>query len=131
MAVETPGFTLSFEAGADLSSKQYHFVRLDGANGRKVVVCDAVTDRPVGVLQNDPTAGQMATVMVTGISQVVANADLAAGDTIGTSNDGQAAAYVAGTDTTKYIVGWVRDANTAAGGIITAVINCFIPGRAA
>ena len=123
--------TLSFEAGADLSAKQYHFVRLDGANGRKVVVCDAVTDRPVGVLRNDPTSGQMATVMVTGISQVVANADLAAGDVIGTSNDGQAAAYVFGTDTTKYPVGWVRDANTAAGGIISAVIDCILPGRGA
>ena len=131
MAVETPGFTLSFEAGADLSAKQYHFVKLNGANGRSVVACSGATDRPVGVLQNDPTSGQMATVMVTGITQLVADADLAAGDTIGTSADGQAAVYAAGTDTTKYIVGWVRDPNTAAGGIITAVINCFIPGRAA
>lgn len=129
MATEIPGITQSFVAGADLSTKQYHFVKLDGTTRRTIVACSAVTDIPVGVLQNNPTAGKMATVMSVGQSKIVADANLACNDRIGTSADGQAAAYVAGVDTTKYLVGYVLDENTAAGGLISAWISCIAPAR--
>lgn len=116
-------------AGADLSTKQYHFVKLSANN--TVVICAAVTDRPIGVLQNKPTSGQEANVCALGITKVVGDADLSAGNMIGTSSDGQAAAYAPGTDTTKYMLGQVIEDNSAAGGIVTAAINCIAPARGA
>jgi hypothetical protein len=119
----------SFEAAADLSAKQFYFVKL--ATGGKVDVCAAATDVPIGVLQNKPTSGQTAEVTVLGITKVSGDADLAIGNLIGTSSDGQAAAYAAGTDTTKYVVGQVMIDNSAAAGLITATINCMNPHRGA
>ena len=47
-------------AYADLSAKQYYFVKMQSAT--QVTVCAAITDKPIGVLQNNPTAGQQAIV---------------------------------------------------------------------
>lgn len=130
MATEKPLFLMSFEAGGDLSTKQFHFVKLSGT-GRGVVICDGATDKPIGVLQNKPTSGQIAEVMVIGLSKVSGDADLAIGDLIGTSGDGQADAKTPGTDTTEYVVGRVIDENGAAGGLVSALINCINIGRGA
>lgn len=115
-------------ASADLSAKQYYFVKMSGE--KTVTVCAATTDNPIGVLQNAPTSGQPAEVCVVGLTKVSGDADLDYGNVIGTSSDGQAAAYAAGTDTTKYLVGRVIAGNGAAGGLITAFVNC-ISGRGA
>lgn len=131
MAVELPVFnTPGLIAAADLSAKQYHFVKLNGT-GTGVVACNGATDKPIGVLQNKPTSGQAAEVMMLGISKVVGDANLAIDDFIATSADGQAAAVVPGTDTTRYVVGRVLLENTAAGGIVSAYINTMNPHRAA
>lgn len=116
-----------FTASADLSSKQYHFVKMSGNN--TVTVCAAITDVPIGVLQNTPTSGQAAEVTLFGISKVVADGTLAAGNVIGTSADGQADAITAGTDTTVYTMGIALKA-AAAGDIVEAFINATA-GRAA
>ncbi len=110
-------------AGADLSAaaNQYKFVKYSAA--RTVVLCAAVTDKPAGVLQNTPGNGMAATVCAIGVTKVQGDADLSAGASIGTSSDGQAAAYTV-SDTTKYIVGEVILDNSAAGGLATAIINC-------
>lgn len=130
MAWEIPVLNITREAGEDLSAKQYHFVELNTTSG-KVEVCDALTDIPLGVLQNDPADGEMAEIMVIGISKIVGDADLAIGDLIGPSADGQADARTIGTDTTHYVVGRVIEENTAAGGYVTATVNCLNPHRAA
>lgn len=114
---------------ADLSAKQYHFVKI--ASDGTVDVCSATTDIPYGVLQNKPTSGTEAEIVIIGITKINVDASLAIGDLIGTSADGQAAAYVSGTDTTKRIVGVVRTAAGAAGRIGTAVVNCVAPARGA
>lgn len=130
MAYEGPQIKIpGLSASADLSAKQYYFVKMSG--NRTVTVCAAVTDIPCGVLQNAPTSGQAAEVVAIGVTKVSGDADLSYGNVIGTSSDGQAAAYVAGTDTTKYACGIVLDDNAAAGGLITAVVNCASPNRAA
>jgi len=130
MAFDSPDLPYaSFKAAADLSAAQYKFVKLDG-NG-DVVVCSAATDRPVGVLQNAPTSGQMATVQYAGITKVQADAALNEGDLVGTSADGQADAKTPGGDTTEYVVGQMLTAPGAAGRIGTALINCANPHRAA
>jgi len=115
-------------AGADLSAKQFYAVKLSAAF--TVVACAATTDIPIGILQNDPTSGQEATVCCFGVTKVNSDAALAVGDLIGSSADGQLAAYVNGTDTTKYVIGQVIQASTAAAGYASAFINISF-GRAA
>lgn len=132
MAYEGPQICIpGLIAGADLSAaaNQYLFVKLSAA--RTVVLCNGVTDIPCGVLQNTPASGAAATVCAIGVTKVQGDADLAFGALIGTSADGQAAAYAAGTDTTKYIVGQVILDNAAAAGLATAMINCMNPHRGA
>jgi len=127
--VEGQQLNVSAIAGADLSAKQYHFVKWS-ANGT-VVACSGATDIPAGVLQNTPTSGDAANLCVIGETKIVGDADVDAGHLIGTSADGQADRKIPGTDTTEYIVGSVKHGNGAAGGLITAVVNCASPGRAA
>lgn len=107
-------------AAADLSAKQYHFVKL--ASATTVNVCTAITDVPIGVLQNTPTSGQAAEVCIFGITKVVADGILAAGNIIGTSNDSQADAISRGTDTTVTIMGQAIEA-AAAGETVTMFLN--------
>lgn len=107
-------------AAADLSAKQFHFVKL--ASATTVAVCSAITDKPIGVLQNSPTAGQSAEICIFGITKVVADGVLAAGNLIGTSADSQADAIVAGTDTTVYVLGQAIEV-AAAGNIVTMFFN--------
>ena len=116
------------KAGADLSSSQYLFVKLSAVN--TVIACAATTDIPFGVLQNAPVSGAAAVVCVIGLTKVQGDVNLAFGDVITTSADGQAAVAVAGTDTTRYAVGQVVLDNSAAAGLATVVVNCASPGRA-
>lgn len=129
MAYEIPLFNLSVEAAADLTASYNKFVKLD-TNGRAAAVA-AATDKPFGILLNKPSAlGQTAEVGHIGVYKVQGDADLAKGDLIGTSADGQADAKVPGTDTTEYVVGMVLEDNSAAGGLATVSINCAAPHRA-
>jgi len=114
-------------ASADLSTKQFYLVKISG--DKTVTVCAAVTDKPCGVLQNAPPLGQEAEVCSFGQTKISADAALVAGNQIGTSVDGQAAVYVPGTDTTKYIVGDVISGAGAAGELATVIIDCPGAGR--
>lgn len=126
MAFEGPQRKLvGVTASADLSAKQYLFVKMSGE--KTVTVCAAATDLPVGVLQNAPTSGQEAEVAYEGVTKLIGTADLDFGQRIGTSSGGHAASKSAGT--TDYIVGQVINGNAAAGGYITAVINCAAPAK--
>ena len=71
MAVSQSVFDMTFVAGANLASSQYRFVTLDAA-ANTVKVC-GTSDRPLGVLQNKPAAGEAATVRLLGTSKVSAN----------------------------------------------------------
>lgn len=119
---------MGFTASADLSAKQYYFVKLSGAG--TVTVCAAATDVPVGVLQNAPASGGAAEIVALGVSKVSSDAALSRGNLIGTSADGQADAKTVGTDTTEYVVGQVLQATGAAGDLAVAMINCINPHRA-
>lgn len=119
----------SFEAAADLSAKQYYFVKISSAG--KVDVCSAVTDVPIGVLQNKPASGQMASVRIIGITKISSDEALTAGNAIGTSADGQAQIVVVGTETTVYLAGRALSTTGGANEIGTALINCAAAARAA
>ncbi len=110
----------TFAAAADLSAKQYYFVKLSAAN--TVNVCTAITDIPIGILQNKPESGEAATVCLFGISKVSADGTLAAGNLIGTSADSQADAIAAGTDTTVYTMGQALE-TAAAGDTVSMFLN--------
>jgi hypothetical protein len=75
MAFESsPVLDMCYTAGEDLSSYQYHFVKIhtDGT----AMLLDGATEIADGVLQNAPIAGEGAVVRHLGISRVVANAAL-------------------------------------------------------
>ena len=121
MAYESPSITIgTLTAAADLSAKQYHFVSL--ASATTVNVCTAITNAPIGILQNNPESGQQAVVQVFGVSKVVADGTVAAVNFIGTSADGQADAISPGTDTTVYMTGQCIQA-ASAGETTTMVLN--------
>ena len=112
MAYEAIGTDIgTFTAAADLSAKQYHFVIL--ASATTVNVATAITNAPIGILQNNPTSGQQAIVRISGMSKVVADGTLAAANFIGTSADAQADAISPGTDTTVYMTGQCLSAASA------------------
>lgn len=130
MAYEIPGaYQITLEAAADLTAQQYKWVKLDG-NG-KIVPIAAITDRPVGILQDAPASGRPGCVMVCGVSMISANASISAGVVAGTSNDGQVVAIVPGTDTTQYILGQMLEGAGAANEYGTVLFDCRAPGRAA
>ena len=120
---------ITLPAGADLSTKQYYFVKVNSSGN--AVLCAAATDAPIGVLQNSPISGAEASIVVVGGTKLVAGAAIAAGIKIGTDSAGKADAKVAGTDTTEYTVGQVLLASAADADVLTAVINCASPNRAA
>lgn len=97
MAYEDAGKQVSLLAAADLSAKQYHAVKVDG-NGR--VALAGAGEAAIGILQNKPTAGQAATVMVSGISKMVAGAAINEGDLIAVGAAGKAKVAVAATTNT-------------------------------
>jgi len=130
MAFENSKTVITLEAAADLSAKQYYFVAVDSDG--KVGACNAATDRPIGVLQNTPSAsGEAATVLIMGVSKINCDAALDENNLIGPSADGQADQKIPGTDTSEYICGTMITATGAAGEIGTAAINCASPARAA
>lgn len=129
MSYEIPGHPKAPSiAAADLTSKQFRFVKLTGDD--VVNVCSAVTDVPCGVLQDKPQSGAAADVMTLGLSKLVAGGPIAAGDRIGSDANGAAVKLTEGTDTTKYVAGHARQA-AVAGDIFTAFIDCIRPHRAA
>ena len=122
MAYESPAIDLgTLTAAADLSDKQYYFVKL--ASATTVNVCSAITDLPIGILQNTPDAsGKQAVVRIFGISKASADGTLTAGRWIGTSSDSQAAGITPGSDTTVYVMGQAIQA-ASAGETFTMFLN--------
>lgn len=129
MAFEIPGFKLTLVAGEDLSAKQYRYVKMNASG--EAVVCTAVTDKPVGILQNAPASGGEAEIMCDGVSKLSSDEALAINDVVGTSADGQGQVVVVGTETTVYANGIVLEASSAAGELASVLFNCMSPGRAA
>lgn len=129
MAFEIPGQPKApLTAAADLSAKQYRFVKLTA--DLAVNVCSGATDCPAGVLQDKPTSGQAAEVMEFGITKLVAGGSISAGDRIKTDANGAAVKITEGTDTTHYSVGHAL-MGAASGDIFSAFINCANPHRGA
>ena len=131
MAYEINNYSVkaTFVAGADLSTKQYTFVKLNSSG--QVIAVAADTDSPIGVLQNAPIAGAEASVTIVGGTKLVASASATLGTVlaIGTTAAGKGVNRAV-TDTTKYTLGVYIQAPGADGDIVAAIVNCANPTRA-
>lgn len=107
----------SFEAGSDLSTKQYYAVVL-ASDGQLDVATD-LTLPIFGVLQNKPAAaGRQAAVIPLGETKMVAGASATVGDPLGIDSSGRAITAVS----TKMVHGFFKTAPGAAGDICTVVL---------
>jgi hypothetical protein len=91
MATEYSGISRSFAAPSDYSANQYFLMKY-GATAPQVAIVSAITDFPIGILQNKPAAaGRAAEVMMIGWSkaEVEATTDIAIGDKLGPHTDGR------------------------------------------
>lgn len=78
----------SYKAGADLSAKQYTFVKA-GTNAGEVVAVSATTDVPIGILMNAPLSGEAADVALPGGgAKLKCDASVTNGGLIKTGDDG-------------------------------------------
>jgi hypothetical protein len=76
-------------AGADLSAKQFTFVKMNTTD--RTVVSAGNAEAAFGVLINQPTSGQAATVVTHGrVIVEVGTGGLTAGDTVGVDANGEA-----------------------------------------
>jgi len=123
MAVERVLNPIGMRAAADLSGKQFYIVEITGAD--TVNVCDAATDVPFGVLQNDPKSGETAVIAYADgeITKVVSDGSVTAiaiGDQLGTNASGKA---VKKATSGELVLGRALEASSADGIIITMVIE--------
>jgi len=82
-AIAMAGQDISLIAGEDLSSQQFHFVKSATTDFGVLLVTNATTSVPIGVLQDDPDAsGKAATVRVSGNTKVVAGGTVTRGNTL-------------------------------------------------
>jgi len=116
MAVNNNQTCVPFEAGADLSTKQYRFVSI-ASDGQVDPTGDGLL--AVGVLQNDPAAaGRAAEVAISGIVKVEAGGTIAAGAAVASSATGTAVTAA----TADVILGTAVDGG-ASGSVITIVFQ--------
>ncbi len=115
MGYEQPGLSITRLAAADLSTHQFKFVNIDAGGNASL---SGVGGRSVGVLQNKPISGRAATIVVDGISKIVAGGVVAAGASVASDATGRAVTAAA----TNLIQGVALQAAAGAGEIIAVLI---------
>jgi hypothetical protein len=108
MASSSQPKILAFTAGADLSSKQYCFVKF-GADEKTVVLCGA-GQVGCGVLQNAPKSGEVAEVAIFGAGAKVKCAGVV---TLGGSISSDANGLAKNALTTEFCFGLAYKASVA------------------
>ena len=73
------GLDESFTAATNLSASQWHFVQAGSISGEVAICTGGSIPGPIGILQNDPVAGEQATVRLFGISKLSACAAIQPG----------------------------------------------------
>jgi len=123
MSQQVGDLDITFEAGADLSDKQYHLVKL--SDSYEVKLCSAETDVIIGVLQNEPESGEAAVVRVSGTSKVSTGTPvgLSYGECVTSDSNGQA---ITTTTTNHSVIGIaLGDASTAVDDVVEILISRF------
>lgn len=93
----------SYVADSDLSEKQYRIVKV--AADDKVDAASASTDDIIGVLQGTPESGYSADIAIDGVTKVLANGALSAGDLVTADSDGKAQKVVGVPDVSTGVLG--------------------------
>lgn len=133
MAYEISNYAVkvTLVAAEDLSAKQYNFVKLNSA-GAAVAVA-ATTDKAIGILQNDPSAGQEAEVLIVGGSKLVAGGAVSTNALVGTSNVGKGVSLTpsgtAGASIPRFFASALTEA-TGVNELFTVLVNCATPPKA-
>jgi hypothetical protein len=118
-AIEIPGFRTPMVAGEDLSGAQFCFVTISA--DMTVIKCND-TAKPFGILQNNPSLGEQATVMNDGVSKIkIGSSAMVAGDNVSSSNTGTAVASTTGDYVTGTII--VGASAGAIGSISFSLLN--------
>lgn len=97
LAGGSPGADVPLIAGADLSSSQYFFVKVDSSGH---VVLAGAGEQAIGVVQNAPASSATAIVRISGITQVITAGTDAAGTWVESDSAGKAKAAVKGSTNT-------------------------------
>lgn len=124
----------SFVAASDMSAASQQYIFVEMATNGQVHPANAVTDKIVGVLLNRPARAELAEICMHGICPVrVGGTDLSVNDLVTVDTTSRAAAGVAGTATTSYLVGRVIDTDNADndGKLVTIALNCLSLARGA
>lgn len=117
MSISSQPKVLALVAGADLSAKQYCFVKF-GADASKVVLCGA-GQKAIGVLMNAPALGQVAEIAILGGGAKVKSAGtIAFGASISSDANGLAKTAL----TTEYAIG-IAFEGASANQVIHAELN--------
>jgi len=135
MALEKPVQILSFTSASTYTSasQQYQLMKLSATG--TAVACSAVTDQPIGVLQNLPAIGEQAEICVLGVTKIRMGTSGSIGSLLQTGADARAVPFVAlgtGAITTGFTIGRLIppiESSTNAGGLLTALVNCINLGR--
>lgn len=110
--------TITLQAAADLSAKQYHVMRASAAAACNQA-SDAVNQGVIGVLQNKPISGAFATLGIFGKTKIVAGGAITVNALITTNSSGRAAAAASG----QMVIGRALEASGADGQVITALVG--------
>lgn len=105
-------------ADVDLTSNQYHIMRYSGDHTIDISSGDASAH--IGVLQDKPDSGQNGSVLVMGVSKVVAGASITAGKLITSNGSGRAIAATDGSQ--DVIIGRALEAASNDGEVFEALI---------
>lgn len=116
MAIELQGKTIpGLVAAADYSAAQHRFVLID-SNGAALL--SSAAGPMDGVMENNPAAGQAATVHHGGTAKVEASAAISVGDEVGSAADGKARSAQSG----DHIAGVCLVAASADGDLCSVVM---------
>jgi len=108
-------------AGADLSTKQFHLMKLDSS--ARAVAAAAASDELIGVLQDKPSAAnQAAAVAYSGKSKVAIGDTVSIGDKLYSDGNGKGIPFATAAGDTDWIIGIALEAGVN-GDIISVQLN--------
>lgn len=105
-------------ASATLAAAQYKCVKHASTAGQ-VIVGAAATDNVIGILQNDPAAGEPALIACSGVALALSEDTVAAGDSLASSTTGRVKTT---TSANNGVVGMALEAGSA-GDLIQILIS--------
>lgn len=110
-------------ATSTLASSQYYVVQLSSTAG-EVKLATSGTSKIIGIVQNDPAAGEAADVAFVGIVKAACEASTTIGAYLTSSSTGRVKITTTDTNTA---VGIALEAYSTAGGIIRVLMGGIVP----